>query len=662
MPALKLVNVVNVSSQVELEEVNPHLRGGSVENHLGKTTPSSPDRDSNLDLPVLGGRAQHDSRDPRYPAENLMKGEKWLSAPDCKVSTIEAIFIFNQAAVITSLDIVGVPGRVVDTPAFPAPVAGLGLPCVVQPSRILLKADSYGNHGSAFVAVMVCKNGSNEFKDLLPQVSLMSVTNSRTGKNKNVVRMLKKEDLCSDTRDEKWALVKLVCSQPFNTLAQFGLSFVKFYSLAEECQEEVKHTTQELMTFKKQVESSKTNRDILSRSHLLGGDSKMSRKDRLALELCKSIALDEPKDVTTEKIEPVQEEEESLFKAKEKPPPVYPTEIRTSISPSSAVELNTTSVLANYATEADVRRNFEKSQDRNFSLKEQSDFVDILKNYVKNMNRGDSHADALSTPVKESCENDCDISPSILNTKSWDKRRSYLSDNVVTPSSSTSNGDYSSLGRIKICSSNRNSLLEGNTKLIKKYPDAQDSNERMSVLSPTVRRNILSLEDTDKEKPPPVHPTKIRTSISPSSAVEQLNTTSALANYAIEKSEGRFSNLRTNNSESSSPNKKVDLKRKYLPATSATRTTPKLMLVNLTENEMTNGATEDVDFVECPICNVLFELCDISSHSAACVTSESDQMVDVTSTETMCPICRKMVSADSVDVHADRCARSLFGD
>nr|CAD7573609.1 unnamed protein product [Timema californicum] len=29
------------------------------ENHLGKTTPSSPDRDSNLDLPVLSGRAQH---------------------------------------------------------------------------------------------------------------------------------------------------------------------------------------------------------------------------------------------------------------------------------------------------------------------------------------------------------------------------------------------------------------------------------------------------------------------------------------------------------------------------------------------------------------------------------------------------------------------------
>nr|CAD7409813.1 unnamed protein product [Timema poppensis] len=46
--------------KVELEEVTPHLRGGRVENHLGKTTPSPPDQDSNLNLPVLSSRAQHD--------------------------------------------------------------------------------------------------------------------------------------------------------------------------------------------------------------------------------------------------------------------------------------------------------------------------------------------------------------------------------------------------------------------------------------------------------------------------------------------------------------------------------------------------------------------------------------------------------------------------
>nr|CAD7401724.1 unnamed protein product [Timema cristinae] len=56
-PALPTADV-----SVELEEVNPHLRVGRVENHLGKASPSSPDRDSNLDLPVLSSRAQHDKR------------------------------------------------------------------------------------------------------------------------------------------------------------------------------------------------------------------------------------------------------------------------------------------------------------------------------------------------------------------------------------------------------------------------------------------------------------------------------------------------------------------------------------------------------------------------------------------------------------------------
>nr|CAD7400757.1 unnamed protein product [Timema poppensis] len=48
--------------KVELEEVNLHLRGGRVENHLGTPPPSLLDRDSNLDLPILSSRAQHDKR------------------------------------------------------------------------------------------------------------------------------------------------------------------------------------------------------------------------------------------------------------------------------------------------------------------------------------------------------------------------------------------------------------------------------------------------------------------------------------------------------------------------------------------------------------------------------------------------------------------------
>nr|CAD7567584.1 unnamed protein product [Timema californicum] len=59
--------------KIELEEVDPHLRGGRVENYLGNTTPSSPDRDSNLDLSVLSSRAQHDKRAKVRPRWQLAR-------------------------------------------------------------------------------------------------------------------------------------------------------------------------------------------------------------------------------------------------------------------------------------------------------------------------------------------------------------------------------------------------------------------------------------------------------------------------------------------------------------------------------------------------------------------------------------------------------------
>nr|CAD7195995.1 unnamed protein product [Timema douglasi] len=48
--------------RLNFEEVNPHLCGGRVEHHLVKTTPSSPNGDSNLNLPVLGSLAHHKTR------------------------------------------------------------------------------------------------------------------------------------------------------------------------------------------------------------------------------------------------------------------------------------------------------------------------------------------------------------------------------------------------------------------------------------------------------------------------------------------------------------------------------------------------------------------------------------------------------------------------
>lgn len=58
----------------------------------------------------------------------------------------------------------------------------------------------------------------------------MTPLESRNSQNKNRVRCFGKDDLLSDVRDEKWDLVKLVCTQAFNKYVQYGLSLVKIYT------------------------------------------------------------------------------------------------------------------------------------------------------------------------------------------------------------------------------------------------------------------------------------------------------------------------------------------------------------------------------------------------------------------------------------------------
>nr|CAD7589845.1 unnamed protein product [Timema genevievae] len=60
-----------------------------------------------------------------------------------------------------------------------------------------------------------------------------------------------------------------------------------------------------------------------------------------------------------------------------------------------------------------------------------------------------------------------------------------------------------------------------------------DEEDNSSVQERPIPSAAEAMDHIQEEKPPPVHPTEIRTSISPSSMV-WLNTTGALANYAIE--------------------------------------------------------------------------------------------------------------------------------
>nr|CAD7257388.1 unnamed protein product [Timema shepardi] len=91
------------------------------------------------------------------------------------------------------------------------------------------------------------------------------------------------------------------------------------------------------------------------------------------------------------------------------------------------------------------------------------------------------------------------------------------------------------------------SVPAGSVKGVWKLPliHPTDSNYYHPLISSPVYCESSVLDHaTTKEKPPPVHPTEIRTSISPSSAIEQLNMTNALANYATEAGESKLFQLK----------------------------------------------------------------------------------------------------------------------
>ena len=57
----------------------------------------------------------------------------------------------------------------------------------------------------------------DQFKVLLVASSFMSVNESRVEQNKSRLRMFSQEKLSTEVAKEKWDLVKVIATQPFNS-------------------------------------------------------------------------------------------------------------------------------------------------------------------------------------------------------------------------------------------------------------------------------------------------------------------------------------------------------------------------------------------------------------------------------------------------------------
>lgn len=93
-----------------------------------------------------------------------------------------------------------------------------------------------GNFGSAFIEIHVCSTtattpgSSSEWLTLLPSCMLMTVHDSRAGRNKTSTLTCAKERFSATAAHLKWSRIKLICRQPYNTTTQFGLQHVAFFT------------------------------------------------------------------------------------------------------------------------------------------------------------------------------------------------------------------------------------------------------------------------------------------------------------------------------------------------------------------------------------------------------------------------------------------------
>lgn len=88
-----------------------------------------------------------------------------------------------------------------------------------EPSTI--KQISIENESSAFIEILVgnLKDLDEDYEVLLPATSFMTPNESKNELNPNRLKIFTNEtDLDEKISEKKWEVVKIICTQPFNTV------------------------------------------------------------------------------------------------------------------------------------------------------------------------------------------------------------------------------------------------------------------------------------------------------------------------------------------------------------------------------------------------------------------------------------------------------------
>ncbi|BFG02540.1 DNA repair protein XRCC1 [Drosophila madeirensis] len=151
-----------------------------------------------MPIAILKSVREVSSEDPVHVAENLLKenaGKKWKTQSVGEKSAY-VILEFAEPQQVTGIDL--------------------------------------GNEHSAFIEVLVSRTGCqvDDFKELLLSSSFMTPIESKNSSTQHRVRCFNSAALNATVLPDKWKLLKIVCTQPFNRHVQYGLSFVKVHVTA----------------------------------------------------------------------------------------------------------------------------------------------------------------------------------------------------------------------------------------------------------------------------------------------------------------------------------------------------------------------------------------------------------------------------------------------
>jgi DNA-repair protein XRCC1 len=95
----------------------------------------------------------------------------------------------------------------------------------------------------------------------------MVPTECRSLSSPNRVRCFGKNALVEDVAREKWDLIRIECTQPFNKNIQYGLKFIKIHALQETDEDDVKKPMQ-LGRFKLREDSPDSDKETSSKASL----------------------------------------------------------------------------------------------------------------------------------------------------------------------------------------------------------------------------------------------------------------------------------------------------------------------------------------------------------------------------------------------------------